>query len=82
MNEAKSVRSRRVGSGEGRLRCCAACPWNPPRPAPRALHPLPRRANAAHAEYSDRLQAQLPQQMRQILRHGFHAGIDTDPAAA
>src|ERR1700737_2100003 len=27
----------------------------PPRPAPRALHPLPLLANAAHAEYSDRL---------------------------
>jgi hypothetical protein len=27
----------------------------PPRPAPRALHPLPLPANAAHAEYSDRL---------------------------
>src|SRR5882762_9281656 len=40
---------------EGRLRCCAAWPWSPPRPAPRALHPLPRAANAAHAEYSDRL---------------------------
>src|SRR5208283_6067794 len=26
-----------------------------PRPAPRALHPPPCRANAAHAEYSDRL---------------------------
>ncbi len=42
--------------GEGRLRCCAACPWNPPPTAPRALHPLPLPANAAHAEYSDRLQ--------------------------
>jgi hypothetical protein len=27
----------------------------PPRPAPRALHPLPRAANAAYAEFSDRL---------------------------
>src|ERR1019366_5823485 len=27
----------------------------PLRPAPRALHPLPLPANAAHAEYSDRL---------------------------
>src|SRR5882724_60584 len=56
----------------GRLRRCTACPWYPPRAAPRALHPLPRTdpmlwakpnciariyglANAAHAEYSDRL---------------------------
>jgi hypothetical protein len=28
----------------------------PLRTAPRALHPLPRMANAAHVEYSDRLQ--------------------------
>ena len=31
----------------------------PLRPAPRALHPLPLPANAAHAEYSDRLLAPL-----------------------
>src|SRR5882724_6539339 len=30
-------------------------PVVPPRAAPRALHPLPLPANAAHAEYSDRL---------------------------
>src|SRR5216683_3106166 len=30
-------------------------PVVPPRAAPRALHPLPLLANAAHAEYSDRL---------------------------
>jgi hypothetical protein len=40
---------------KGRLRRCAAWAWNQPRPAPRALHPLPYRANAAHVEYSDRL---------------------------
>src|SRR6202795_4824096 len=30
-------------------------PVVPPRAAPRALHPLPLLANAAHAKYSDRL---------------------------
>jgi len=41
----------------GRGASAALHGWSvvPPRPAPRALHPLPLPANAAHAEYSDRL---------------------------
>jgi hypothetical protein len=53
MDEAKSARSRRVGLVRGV--CGVARLGRSARygPAPRALHPLPRQANAAHAEYSD-----------------------------
>jgi hypothetical protein len=57
MNEGKSARSRRVGRGRrvcGVARLGRSTHYGP---APRALHPLPPPANAAHAEYSDRLQA-------------------------
>src|SRR5450755_1815603 len=42
-------------AGRGASAALRGLPVEPPRPAPRALHPLPRQANAAHAEYSDRL---------------------------
>jgi hypothetical protein len=55
MSEGKSVRSRRVGSARGVCGVARLGRGVQPRPAPRALHPLPLPANAAHAEYSDRL---------------------------
>src|SRR5258708_23989137 len=42
-------------AGRGASAALHGLPVVPPRAAPRALHPLPLPANAAHAEYSDRL---------------------------
>ena len=54
-DEAKSARSRRVGWERGVCGVARLGRRSSLRPAPRALHPLPLPANAAHAEYSDRL---------------------------
>src|SRR5258708_26490183 len=44
-------------AGRGASAALHGLPVVPPRAAPRALHPLPLLANAAHAEFSDRLLA-------------------------
>ncbi len=60
MDEANSARSLRVGLVRGVCGVARLGRSRSLRSAPRALHPPPRQANAAHAEHSDRLLGYAP----------------------